>query len=383
MGVRVVSVEGRLWRLIRPDAIYVWREERVRRKLEWYHRVMNDRAPAKFMLAKKVPAETDPRDLATDELWHLHSDLRREFSTMLHSVRSSGLTLDEYHKLDTPKHSFLDVKIEILRRTLSSCELCEWRCRVNRDVKVGVCRLGKESYVTTYFLHVGEEAPLVPSGTIFYGSCNFRCVFCQNYDISQLNPFTGIKAGPKELATIEEYLRLEGARNINHVGGEPTPNVHNIVASFKYLNVNVPQLWNSNMYMTPKTLELLSDLIDIWLPDFKYGNDACALKLSAVRRYYEVITRNLRSICESGDPIIIRHLVLPNHFECCTKPVLEWISENCRNALINIMDQYRPEFWVSLNPKRYPDIARRLRRDEINAVYEYADKLGLDYRVVS
>ncbi|RLG82440.1 MAG: pyruvate formate lyase-activating protein, partial [Thermoprotei archaeon] len=220
-------------------------------------------------------------------------------------------------------------------------------------------------------------------GTIFYGSCNFRCVFCQNYDISQLNPFTGIKAGPKELATIEEYLRLEGARNINHVGGEPTPNVHNIVASFKYLNVNVPQLWNSNMYMTPKTLELLSDLIDIWLPDFKYGNDACALKLSAVRRYYEVITRNLRSICESGDPIIIRHLVLPNHFECCTKPVLEWISENCRNALINIMDQYRPEFWVSLNPKRYPDIARRLRRDEINAVYEYADKLGLDYRVVS
>jgi len=372
------------WKLVRPDAEAVWNSEKVKRKLKWYSSVMVNSSPAKFMIAKKVPIDTDPRSMETlEELWEVHNSARTNFLKMLDEARSGRLTLSEWMKLPAPQHSFLDLKIELAKRIVTKCRFCERRCLIDRRVRHGFCGLGIKSYVTTYFLHLGEEAPLVPSGTIFYGSCNFKCVYCQNYDISQENPYQGVEAGAKELAVIQEYLRSEGARNINHVGGDPTPNIHNIIESLKFVNVNVPQLWNSNMYLTEEALTIITDLIDIWLPDFKYGNNRCASRLSLVDKYYDVIIRNLRIICNSGDPIIIRHLVLPNHIECCTKPVLKWIALNCSNALVNIMGQYRPEYKVFRSPKDYKDIDRRPNSLEMREAYKYAEGLGLDYREVS
>jgi len=369
---------------MRPDAEVVWSSKKVQHKLRWYSLVMNDISPAKFMIAKKVPADFNPRDgRSLEELWAAHDSIRNRFLKMLNEARNGKLTLSDYKKLPTPRYTFLDLKIELAKRIVKECRFCERRCLVNRETRRGFCGLGLKSYVTTYFLHLGEEAPLVPSGTIFYGSCNFKCVYCQNYDISQENPYQGIEAGAKEIAVIQEYLRSEGARNINHVGGDPTPNIHNIVESLKFVKVNVPQLWNSNMYLTEEALTIIIDLIDIWLPDFKYGNNKCALRLSLVNRYFDVITRNLRIICESGDPIIIRHLVLPNHIECCTKPILKWIAINCNNALVNIMGQYRPEYKVWRSPEKFKDISRRPSAEEMKEAYKYAEKLGLDYEEVS
>ncbi|RLF19357.1 MAG: pyruvate formate lyase-activating protein, partial [Thermoprotei archaeon] len=211
---------------------------------------------------------------------------------------------------------------------------------------------------------------------------NLRCVFCQNYDISQENIYGGIEVNARQLAIMQKELRKEGARNINHVGGEPTPNLHTILESLSYLDVNVPQLWNSNMYCSTETMSLLREVIDIWLPDFKYGNDDCAFRLSGIRRYVEVVTRNLKIAAESGD-MIIRHLVLPNHIECCTEPVLKWISENTPRALVNIMEQYRPEYLVARNPDKWPDIARRLHRDELYRAYELGRKYKLCFEPVS
>ncbi|MEM2591266.1 MAG: pyruvate formate lyase-activating protein, partial [Thermofilaceae archaeon] len=145
---------------------------------------------------------------------------------------------------------------------------------------------------------------------------------------------------------------------------------------------NVPLLWNSNMYMSVEALQLLLDIIDIWLPDFKYGNDECALRLSKVPRYFEVVSRNHKMAHDSGD-MIIRHLVLPNHVECCTKPALKWISENCPRALVNIMDQYRPEHLVAFYPEKYREIARRPSPRELEEAYAFADELGLVWRPVS
>ncbi|RLG51592.1 MAG: pyruvate formate lyase-activating protein, partial [Thermoproteota archaeon] len=186
----------------------------------------------------------------------------------------------------------------------------------------------------------------------------------------------------KKLAKIEAALRIDGAANINFVGGDPTPNLHTILESLLYLEENVPLLWNSNMYCSIETMKLLADIIDIWLPDFKYGNDSCAERLSKVQRYFEVVSRNHKIAHESGD-MIIRHLVLPNHVECCTKPVLKWISENCPNALVNVMAQYRPEYLVARNPRDYPDISRRPTAEEMRAAYSYAKSLGICYEPVS
>jgi putative pyruvate formate lyase activating enzyme len=184
-----------------------------------------------------------------------------------------------------------------------------------------------------------------------------------------------------KLAEIMKELRREGAHNINFVGGEPTPNIHTIIGGMLRLDVNVPMLWNSDMYASVDAMNLLMEVIDIWLPDFKYGNDGCARRLSNIPNYSAVTSRNHKLASESD--MIIRHLVLPNHFECCTKPVLEWISRNCPRALVNVMGQYYPEYKVVQHPDKYPDISRRLTLEEIRKAYAYAEKLGLVYEPVS
>lgn len=366
----------------RPDALTVWSDPEVRERLSWYYSVMKNEKPAKFMVARVVPVDVDPYDeeLSLDALWSIHEKASRDFSSLLRDVRDRGLSIEGF---EAPRYSYLDVKISIAYRLMDGCRLCERRCGARRlEGRPGVCLVDRECIVHSYFHHMGEEAPLVPSGTIFYGGCNFKCAYCQNYDISQVYARSGERVSPRELASIQRRLRLTGARNINHVGGEPTPHIPFILESLKYLDVNVPQLWNSNMYMTSESLTLLLDVIDIWLPDLKYGSNECAWRLSKVRNYWEVATRNIKVAYESGD-MIIRHLVLPGHIECCTRRVLEWIAANTPRALVNIMDQYRPEHLVAKYPHLYPDIARRPSALELKRAYEIADNLGIAYRQVS
>ena len=371
------------WQYIRPDAISVWFNTEVRRRLKWYASVMENKKPAKFLIAKRIGVhDKNIEGLDEEALWEIHDNLEKEFLRIMKDIVSDNYSLDE---LEKPRYSFLDVKILLAYKILEKCHFCERKCYVDRARgKRGACWMNKDVIAHSWFLHVGEEAPLVPSGTIFYGGCNFRCVYCQNYDISQTNPRGGIKVSPKQLAAIQKELRLKGARNINHVGGDPTPHLHGILESLRYLEINVPQLWNSNLYLTEEALKLLLHVIDIWLPDFKYGNNVCGFRLSTVPRYFDVVTRNLKTIVEHGD-IIIRHLVLPGHLECCTKKALYWIAKNLpkEKVLVNIMDQYRPEHLVLRYPDKWPEITRRLYRKEVEEAYEYARSLGILFEPVS
>jgi|YelNatPaOPRAMG01_1025707.scaffolds.fasta_scaffold21353_5 putative pyruvate formate lyase activating enzyme len=365
--------------LLRPDSIIVMEDPEVKSRLSWYISVMRDEKPAKYLICKRVGAEFNPED-DMEELWREHEKRAMEFKKIYDEIREGKLSLND---LQTPKISFLDLKIEIVNRMLRECIFCERRCKVDRRVKAGFCRLDANTYVSSWFHHWGEEAPLVPSGTIFFSSCNFRCVFCQNYDISQLHPHGGVKVNAEMLAKISTTLRREGVRNINYVGGEPTPNLHTIVSSLKYMNINVPLLWNSNMYCSDETMKILLEIIDIGLPDFKYGNDECAKRLSAAENYFKIVARNHKIMHDYPIDMIIRHLVMPNHIQCCTKPVLKWISENTPRAMVNIMEQYRPEYLVEKYPERYSDINRRVSWSEMNEAYEYAEKLGICYKPVS
>ncbi len=366
---------------LRPDAIFVWKNEEVKRRLSWYYRVMRNERPAKYLICKRIPIDINLEEASEKELWSEHERVAEKFKKIFEKIRSGEIELSS---LEKPKVSFLDLKIELVNKMLTHCNFCERRCGVNRaNGERGFCRLDKRTYVASWFHHWGEEAPLIPSGTIFFGSCNFRCVFCQNYDISQVNPLGGIEVTPRELAKIQATLRREGVKNINYVGGEPTPNLHTIVESLKYLDVNVPLLWNSNFYCSTETMKILLEIIDIGLPDFKYGNDECAKRLSMVDKYFEVVSRNHKMMHDYGIDMIIRHLVMPNHVECCTKPILNWIAENLPRALVNIMAQYRPEYLVAWEPEKYPDIARRPTADEMREAYKHAQRLGLCYEPVS
>ncbi len=373
-----------MWRIIRTDYLTIWSNRAVVERLSWYYKVMKDVMPAKSNICKMIPTEADIKNEDMKNLWREHEKLSRKFEETRKKIESRELTLSEMKK---PKQSFLDLKIELVKRMLESCEFCERRCRVNRvKGEKGFCRLNSETRISTWFHHWGEEAPLIPSGTCFYVSCNFKCVGCQNYDISQEWMKHGVPEGseitPQQLASIQRKLRKEGVLNINHVGGDPTPHAHTIIESFKYLDVNVPQLWNSNMYCSLELMKILSDLIDIWLPDFKYGNNECAERISRVKNYFEVVSRNHLIAHENGD-MIIRHLVLPNHIECCTRPVLEYISKNLPRSLVNVMSQWRPEYLVARHPEKYSDIARRLKKEEIMEAYRIAEELGLIFKPVS
>lgn len=267
----------------------------------------------------------------------------------------------------------LDNKIKQAFKVLESCELCERKCQVNRlKGGLGWCKVGKEMKISSYFPHYGEEPFLVPSFTIFFISCTFSCQYCQNWTISQRLE-KGEKITEKELAkTIDSHSKC---KNINFVGGDPTPYLPFILKTLKFVKSDMPVIWNSNMYLSEKSMDLLKDVVDIYLTDFKYGNDKCAERLSKVKRYFSIVSRN-HLLARKDSEVVIRHLVLPNHVGCCSKPILKWVAKNLKNrCIINIMDQYKPEF----NAAKYKDINRAVTEKDFNDVVEYAKKLKLNF----
>jgi len=358
-----------MWRIFRPDAIAVLRDERARKSLHRYFEVMEDKLPARFLVCKRVPAKVE---LSADDevLWRAHDHALRDFRKLLADVDTGRTKLDD---LERQSPSLLDLKVELARRILKSCHFCERRCGKDRTAgEVGVCGVGERSRVASEFLHTGEEPELVPSYTIFFSGCTFKCQHCQNWDISQ-HPESGVEVAPATLSNLVASNRREGARNVNWVGGEPTPNLHNILAALNECGVNVPSVWNSNMYMSMEAMKLLFGTQDIYLTDLKYGNDACALKYSKVPNYWKVVTRNHRLAFVDAE-LIIRHLVLPTNIECCTRPALTWIAENLGPmARVNVMGQYRPEY----KAHEFEELRRRPTSEEMDEAFEIAREVGL------
>jgi putative pyruvate formate lyase activating enzyme len=324
----------------------------IRALLPKYHDILEEQGTAQYLNCKYIPVSFE-QPQSTDELWYIHDD-----ALQLMKVQNT-----------TPKQSLLDLKIELTDRLFQACCFCEHKCRVNREKTAGKCGV-QESHIASEFLHYGEETVLVPSYTIFFSGCTFNCVFCQNWDISQ-NP-CGVAIEPKALVTTIKQRKKQGARNVNWVGGDPTSNLLYILKVLKKLDSNIPQVWNSNMYCSEETMKLLHGVMDIYLTDFKYGNDSCAKRLSKVDGYTAVVKRNHMLAYQQGE-VIVRHLVLPNHGTCCSRPILEWIQKNTLEVAVNVMGQYRPEYHAD----EYKEIACPVPREEYLRVKEYAETLGL------
>ena len=321
--------------------------------LSRYARILDGEEEAGYLTAKSIETKFSKSD-NIQTLWKIHDK-----------------SLKEPRIVDSPEKSLLDLKIEIADRIFRKCEFCERRCRVDRTEQRGACGV-KEASIASEFLHIGEEYMLIPSYTIFFSGCTFHCVFCQNWDISQ--NICGIYIEPQRLAEMIKARRAQGVLNVNWVGGDPTPNLPYILKVLRFCDENIPQIWNSNMYCSLETMKLLDGIIDLYLTDFKYGNNGCAERLSLVRNYMEIVERN-HCIAYSQTDMLIRHLVMPNHIRCCTEPVLKWISKNTPQALVNIMAQYRPEYKAC----EYDDISRPLKTSEHRDALEIARELGLNF----
>ncbi|ASJ12595.1 radical SAM protein [Thermococcus thioreducens] len=340
-----------------------WGSEGARRALSRYFSILEGMEEPVFSITKRV--EVRFKDgLSFDELWNLHAE-------GMDKLRENDLS-------EKPEKNLLELKALIASRILESCTLCEIKCRVNRREGIGYCRV-RESLIASDFLHYGEEPELVPSYTVFFSGCNFRCVFCQNWDISQHR--VGVEHVPEFMALkIEEAFR-RGAKNVNFVGGEPTPHLPFILETLRHVRVPIPVIWNSNMYMSEEAMRLLDGIVDVYLADFKWGNDRCALRYSKVPRYWEVVTRDfLLAAGHFGAEFLVRHLVMPDHLDCCTRPVLEWIAENLgKDVRVNVMFQYRPEYRAD----EYPEISRGLSVEERQKAAQIVGELGFRNALVS
>jgi putative pyruvate formate lyase activating enzyme len=279
----------------------------------------------------------------------------------------------------------LDKRAERAHEVLRDCVVCPQECHVNRiEGEEGFCRTGLLPRVSSYSPHFGEEAPLVGmygSGTIFFAGCNMRCEFCQNYTISQCDAGTAVAC--EDLAEIMLRLQERRCHNINLVSpSHVVPQILRAVAIAAARGLTLPLVYNSGGYDAVETLRLLDGVIDIYMPDAKYGRDDVAWELSHAKDYVGHMQAALREMHRQvGDLVvgadgvavrgmIIRHLVLPGNL-ADTEIVMRFIADEIsRDSYVNVMAQYHPA-WRAAEGGRSPVLAA-LQRPITAREYEYA-----------
>ena len=274
---------------------------------------------------------------------------------------------------------------------LSICDVCAWECPVDRRAgKIGVCRTGLRARISSYGAHLGEEDPLRGwrgSGTIFFTRCNLRCQYCQNHDISQTD--VGDEIEPEDLAAIMLELQAAGCHNINFVSpSHVVPQIMAGVLIAAEAGLHLPLVYNTGGYDSQAMLHLLDGIIDIYMPDMKYGDVQIARQYSKIRNYPQVNQAALREMHRQvGDlkigargvaqrGLLVRHLVLPNGLAGTAQIVRFLADEISRNTYLNLMDQYHPHYRAHL----IPELNRSLTRQEYNEAVELAHAAGL-YRL--
>lgn len=271
---------------------------------------------------------------------------------------------------------------------LNPCRICPRKCRVNRagDKKNGFCQVGTKPVISSFHPHFGEEKVLVGrygSGTIFFSSCNLACVYCQNFEISQLR--LGEEVEIKDLAKMMISLQERGCHNINLVS--PTiwvPQILKALIIARENRLNLPLVYNTGGYDALQTLKILDGIIDIYMPDIKYSDNKMGQRYSLVPNYWDIVQKAASEMFRQvGDLVIdengiairgllIRHLVLPGGV-AGTEKVMKFIASLLKNSYVNIMDQYDPTNRAYL----YPEINRRITPEEFKEAIEIAKKEGL------
>ncbi len=271
---------------------------------------------------------------------------------------------------------------------LRSCTVCPNACQVDRTAgRTGRCRVDDSIVVSSADLHFGEESCLVGSGgsgTIFLAACSLGCVYCQNYEISQLD--RGVRISPAQFQGLLMELQDRGAENINLV--TPThqaPQLFDAIARARQGSLRLPVVYNCGGYENPAFLSAIDGLVDIYMPDFKYGGDEEARRYSGIREYVRWCTASLlemqrqvgslrlddRGIARRG--LLIRHLVLPGDL-ARSASVIDWIAGHLpADTVLHVMDQYRPCYRAAEEPL----LRRRVLERDVERVIEHAQRRGL------
>jgi putative pyruvate formate lyase activating enzyme len=258
---------------------------------------------------------------------------------------------------------------------LDDCHLCLFHCGAARATATGVCRVGRTSYIASEMLHMGEEDLLRPAHAIFFSGCTATCSFCTAARFA-FRPTYGVAVTPAQLAARVLQRQAEGARSLCFIGGDPAPHIPFILATLAELGARrtVPTVFNSNFYLTDAALDLLAGAIDIYLPDLKFGPAqgpaSCGERIGGMPDYWAAVTGCIRRVHAGGGRLVVRHLLMPGHLECCTRPALTWLA-TLPGIEVSLLTQYQAPAHAR------GSLAGVLTAAEITEAQTLAQRLGL------
>lgn len=259
------------------------------------------------------------------------------------------------------------------RALLADCRLCAHDCGVNRLAgEVGRCHAGPEPRFFSAQVEVADELELMPTFSVALSGCDLRCDFCITGQESW-NPQAGASFDVEAVAVRAKAALQAGARTVMVLGGEPTIHLPAVLDFVSRLSPRAKLIWKTNAHGTAQARELLDGMFDVWLADFKFGNDACAERLAKVSHYLRVVRENLLW-ANTHSELIVRHLLMPGHLECCWRPVAIWLAENLPGVKVNL----RTGFWPAWHARRHRELTGSALPAEAERAARVAAACGLN-----
>lgn len=291
-------------------------------------------------------------------------------------------------------------RARVAHAALADCQLCAHHCGVNRLAgETGLCHAGAEVRFFLAQTEVTDELELIPTFAVALNGCDLRCDFCIT-GAESWNPRAGGILSAQAMAAKAKAALRDGAQSVMILGGEPTIHLPAVLELVAALPDDAKLVWKTNAHGSAQARELLEGMFDVWLADFKFGNDGCAQRLAKVPDYTRVVQENLLwfagsqrrapsrhvenfagqkpAVPEAGAPdcgeLIVRHLLMPGHLDCCWRPVAEWLAENLPGVKVNL----RSGFWPAWKSARHAELGGTVSDDETRRAWQIADDLGLN-----
>ncbi|MFO1511736.1 MAG: radical SAM protein [Verrucomicrobiota bacterium] len=264
-------------------------------------------------------------------------------------------------------------RAQLARAALADCRLCMHNCGVNRLAgEQGLCHTGAETRFFSAQIEVSDELELIPTFAIALSGCDLRCDFCITGKESW-NAAAGLRWNTAEMAVRAVQALNNGARTIMVLGGEPTIHLPDALELVAALPDSARLIWKTNAHGSAQARALLDGMFNVWLADFKFGNDTCARGLAKVPDYVAVVRENLRWANEHSE-LIVRHLLMPGHADCCWRPVAEWLATNLPGTKVNL----RAGFWPAWHAARHPELSASVSAQDCRRAWDIAKDCHLN-----
>jgi len=259
------------------------------------------------------------------------------------------------------------------RTMLADCRFCAHDCGVNRLAgEKGLCHAGAETQFFSAQVEVSDELELIPTFAVALSGCDLRCDFCIT-GASSWNPRAGAGFDVHAMAAKAKIALGRGARTVMVLGGEPTIHLPAVLELVSALPETARLVWKTNAHGSASARELLDGMFDVWVADYKFGNDACAQRLAKIPDYVRVVRENLRWAAGHSE-LVVRHLLMPGHVECCWQPAAEWLAANLPGVKVNL----RSGFWPAWHAARHDELRRTVLKSESDRAVALAREFNLN-----